>query len=533
MTSVLGARRWRSNAVPRVRPPAAPPWGHVIELELNGYGGGWTDVTADVLMSTTINWNYGIMSADPTSFMGDIGTLTFVLDNSENNVGATLGWYTPDGVHVRAGFRRGIRVRYRYKVPYTYDYYTKFVGRLIDAVPSPGRYAERQVACSCVDWMYEAVNSKLILPVQLAKRSDQVVSAIVATVPIPPGATQYDIGDSTFPFSLNNPSASQTTAGAELSRVCDSEAGKFYLRGLKNTEFMLARYEKRSARLVPIPVASFIGSMKGLSMVSDIRNKVKVTAHPTSSDPSNVVLYSKPGTLSIFLAAGQTVKVVGRYVDPAVRGAVSVSGTAMVDPPVINVDYGLNSAADGTGTNLSANLVMAATFGSNQVEYLMTNTGVVGGFVWLLQARGIGLYDYVPTSAVQINASSIAQVGESIISLDQPYQNDLAIADAIAQFWLGVWSTPGFASGRLQFTPHDLTEMDLAMSLEPGDPIAVSEEVTGVNGIYYIMDAAGASEENNWGTFEWGLQRALTSNYWTLGVAGFTELGISTILAPL
>lgn len=531
MVSILGGRRWRSNAVPRVRPPATGPYGHRWDMELNGPGGGWTDVTADVLLKPTGKIAYGISGTGPTDLMAKTGAMSFALNNAENNTGGVIGYYTPDGTHVRPGFSRGIGVRYRYVVPNSYDFYLKFVGRLLYPQPEPGRQAGRSVDVDAVDWMYDAGNAKLNLPVQTNKRADEVLNTILNSLPTSPGYRSFDVGDSTFTYALNN-RGEQPVASAEILRLMQSELGRFYLKGGLNTDFMTARFERRGARLVPFPVASFIGTMKGLVPKNDIRNKAIVTGHPSTTDVSDVILYSKPSVSNPSVQPAQQLKISGRYTDPTNRNA-KVSALSHVLPLVAGTDYKMTANADGTGADLTANFSVVPTVGANQTDFVVTNNGVVVAYVVILQQRGKAIYDYTPTPLTQQNAASILLNGESVVSLDMVYQPDLAIVDAVAEYLVDTWSTPGFAAAELKFTPHDRAELALCMSLEPGDPISISEDVTGVNGVYYIQAVEISILENGWAAFEFSLQRALVSDYWTLGVSGHSELGITTVLAPL
>jgi hypothetical protein len=496
---------------------------------------GWTLVQRDVLINPSIRLSYGISGSGPTDLVASTGTLSFALDNSEHNSAGLLSYYSTDvPAACRPGFRRGIGVRYSYRPANTYNYYRKHVGRLINADPESGQYESRRTLCDSADWMNEAANVRPTVPAQIGKRADEVLPLIMAAVPRQPTYTSFDIGDSVFPYALDNSRSEGTTVAAEIQRICQSEFGRFVLRGTLNQDGMIARFEKRSARLVPLPVAMFTGTMQDLKPSAMLRNRVKVTAHPRRVDSVNTtVLYSKPDTSNPAIGPGKTITVRGRYTDPSNPNA-RVGGTDMI-APVATTDYLLNAQADGLGADLTANLSVLATFGANEVEYRLTNTGGVQGFITKLRNRGRGIYDYDPFDAVEIDQASIDLIGESPITLDMPYQADIATAAAVAEFLVDTWLTPGASEARLRFIPRDEAEMAVAMSLEPGDPIAVSELVTGVNGVYYIQQVnLTVDEPGSYKTvFDWVLQRALVQNYWQLGVAGFSELGISTVLAPL
>lgn len=488
----------------------------------------------DVLINPAVRVSYGIAGAGPLDLVASPGTLSFALNNSEANSAGLLGYYSTENANCRPGFRRGIGARYRYRVPDTYRIYTKFVGRLVSAEPTAGQYLERRTHCDAVDWMNEALSFLPSVPVQINKRADQVLAALVAVVPRQPTFISFQVADSIFPYALDNSRSESSPVLTEINRICQSEFGRCYLRGGLNNNGTTLIFEKRSARLTPLPIASFWGTLQGLKPDSKLRNRVKVTVHPRRVDAvDTTVLFSKPSQSNPAVNPAQTIKITIRYNDPA-SGASRVGGTDM-RALVATTDYLMNAAADGSGADVTANFTAVAVFGANQADCYITNNGGTVGYVTKLQGRGRGIYDYDPITAESFDAPSIADIGESLITLDQPYQSDFAIASAIADYLVDTWLTPGASEIEMEFTPRDDVEMELAMSLEPGDPVSVSEIVTGVNGVYYIQNVDLSVEEpGSYKTvFKWGCQRALVQNYWTLGVAGFSELGITTVLAPL
>lgn len=520
--------------------PVYPGTGHIIELELNGVGGGWTSVAQDVLISPAIHLEYGIGGAGPTDLVASTGQLSYAHNNSEENSAGVLGYYTPDGVNCRPGFKRGIRVRYSYRVAGTNKFYIKFLGRLINADPTPGVEGERRTLCDAVDYMNELASFHPNVAMQLNKRADQSWAAVEAALATHPTYTSYDVADSTFPYSLGNAKSEASSALTEAQRHAQSEFGRIYMKGLLHVagvdliEGTMLRMEKRSARLVPQPLATFLGPQQGLTPTSNIKNRAKATAHPKRVDTTDtVVLYSKPSQSNPAVQPAQVIKMSGRYSDPTSR-STKVGGTDM-RTPVASTDYLMNGAQDGTGADLTGSFTVVAVYGANQVEYTITNTGGTLGYITLLQARGRGIYDYDELDAVVEDLASIAQVGVNLVDLDMPYQSDAAISAAVAEFLVDTWVTPGMSEVRVRFIPSNEDEMDLAMSLEPGHPIALSEVVTGVNGVYYIQRVSISVEEPGSlkTVFDWLTQRALVVDYWQLGTAGFSELGITTILAPL
>jgi hypothetical protein len=526
------ARRWRTNAVPRELPPATPPYGHFYELELNGPGNGYTYVSRDVLANVSSRLSYGIRGTGPTDLVAGIGTLSWSMDNSQANSAATLGYYTINHASCRPGFRRGIGVRYRYRVPNTYRVYTKFVGRLLNADPEAGEWSDRRVTCEAGDWMLEAAGAPISLPTQLNKRADELLALVAAAVPRQPTYTQFDIGLSTFPYSFDNSRSESDSALTMIQKIAQSEPARCYMRGGLGLNGTILRGENRSSRLTPVPVAAFYGTQQGFRPQTKPRNRAKVVIHPRDVGPNNTtVLCSKADTSNPQINPGETIEITLRYTDLALR-ASRIGGTDYQNPITATTDYLFNALANGSGADLTANLSVVTTFDANQAKFRCTNTGGVLGFLTKLQGRGRTLKDYDPQTAEDSDAASIALEGESLISFDMPLQSDFLVAQAVAQFFVDTWAAPGAIEVDVRFIPKDDAEMELAMSLEPGHPISLQENVTAVNGVYHIQ-SVDIEIDGDKTVFEWGCQRALVQSYWSLGTVGFSELGISTVLAPL
>jgi hypothetical protein len=521
---------------------------HKFDLELNGIDGGWTEVSEDVLLdSPGVSLQYGIAGTGPLDLVASIGTMKFSLNNSEDNSAGKLGFYSPRHSNCRPGFQLGIRVRYSDLIPGSSDGYGKFIGRLQDIEPMPGRYRDRKTTCIAADWFNEAAITKYNAPTQINQRTDQILSTILALVPRQPDSTSFDVADSTFPYALDNGPVERSTVITEIQRLCQSEYGRCYMKGGLNLWGKL-RFEKRTARLTPSPIASFDGTMQDLDSggsASKIKNKAKVTAHPRRVDgAATTVLFAKPSQNNPLVAPLATIRISGKYVDPGNPNA-RVGGTDMV-APVATTDYLMNANADGSGADRTANFTVTAgpPYGANQADFVITNThATLPGYVTKLQIRGRGLYDYDPLEAEEKNQESIDLIGESLVSLDMPYQSDFSVTKAIAQFLVDTWSsheggteTEGASTGVTEISikrvPRTEAELTALMALEPGEAITVIEELAVVNDVYFIQ-SVGIKIAGDKTTFDFDLQRALVQNYWALGSAGFSELGQTTVLAPL
>ncbi|MBA2628404.1 MAG: hypothetical protein H0U85_10350 [Gemmatimonadales bacterium] len=489
----------------------------------------WIDVSRDVRISEPVELDYGIRGSSPVDLVAGIGTLTFALDNSEANVAGTVGWYSFDHVNRWPAFRLGMRVRL------TIDERVKFVGTLDYAEPVPGRSGSRLVRCRAVDWMDEATRCRITgIPAQVGKRGDEIFAAIVAAIPRQPEAVSVGLGRDRFDYALDSGRDEKTNAATEFQRLCQSELGHIYLRGDGTLVF-----EGRHARIGnPVNVATFDGT-KIVALAADrarneVVNRVQVTVHPRRVDASPVVLFELLNSAEV--APGQTIMILGPYRDPLLRAA-RAGGTDMV-PPVAGTDYTAFTVAGGTGIDVTATLTVVTSFGGTGVRFDITNNGTRVAYVNKLQARGIGLYDYEPAVVIVEDATSQADYGLNEMSLDMPYQSRPGRGEGIGSYILSLQrnALTNLRSVTVEGnTSDDL--MDQALDREISDRIGVAESVTGLSTAdrvgYYINAVSLSLRDKDRITVTWTLTPADTGRYWILGVPGYSELGVTTLPAPV
>ena len=161
------------------------------------------------------------------------GTLTFALNNSATNSAQLRGYYSPAGPYVRGGWQLGIRVRVSLQDPATSTWYVRFVGSIVTMTAEPGIYGSRRVLVQATDWLDEAARARVSgLTTQISKRSDEIVSLLIANVTRQPEATSIATGRDTFAYALDTArDDSPNPVLQEIARVTASELGYFYQKG--------------------------------------------------------------------------------------------------------------------------------------------------------------------------------------------------------------------------------------------------------------------------------------------------------------
>lgn len=259
---------------------------------------------------------------------------------------------------------------------------------------------------------------------------------------------------------------------------------------------------------------------------AQIYNSVQFTVYPRYVDlTNNTVLFNYPSTIQ--LAPGETKSnLVGRYRDPI--AVARVNGRDM-QAPVAGTDYLANSLEDGTGTNLTADLFVVATYGTESVTYNLTNTGASQLFVTKLQARGRGIYTYDPLSQVIADTSSQNEIGINELRLDQKYIRNPNTLVSYGQAILDQYRSGALEPDSVLFLANWNPQMAcMAIEMEPGDSFALQNLDAGLAGDYFINGVEYRYESGKL-FVTWVPKSANYSdgNYWTLDTS---ELDVSTVL---
>lgn len=470
-----------------------PYYSVTIEAELNGIGGGWTALSDDVLNSVPIQISYGIDGSGPLDRIAGTGSAVFALDNSEENSAATQGYYSPDNAGVRGGWGVGIRIRV--SITYSGTTYYKFIGTLESIAQLAGHQTTRTVVCTVLDWMDEAAKQKTAnIPTQTGKRTDEIISTIVANMTRQPVSASYAAAQLEYPYALDTSEDESTSAMTEIAKAVYSDMGYLYIIGDTSSGGVL-RYDDRRVRQSAASVLTTLSDTAEINVKrarSEIFNRVKVSANPRRADANaTTVLYQYDSAQLLALGPSESATIIGQYRDPDQR-AQRVGGVDLVSP-VAGTDYAFGT---GTGdTSLTADLGVSVSAGGNSVIITLTNNAAVSGFVTLLQIRGRGLYAYDPVTVQATDNASRTAYGESVLTLDLPHEARQHVASSMASVFLDAYKDPRTYINSVSFDANASDAlMTAALAREPGDLVSIAETETGlnvnqfINGVRYEID---------------------------------------------
>lgn len=498
----------------------------------------WTDVTADVAGWAEIGCEYGLPGDRPDDVLARTGDLSLTLKNGETNAARTIGYYSPGHADCRSGFKVGIPIRF--SLGYYDRTFYKFRGRVDAIEPTAGLYGARETRLRAVDWMEEPATSPLPkLGTETNLRYDEALQTILDAMAQPPAFVDLAQGRDEFPYVFDAARSSNSPSLSEIARVVRSERAYLYPVGDEDGGGTLKGEHRHSRALDDTIGATLDGSMYELTAGRsrrDIVTAVTVTIHPRRIDTAaTTVLFALDADVVPRLGPGETIEWRAGYRDPD-SPIARIGGTNIVTP-VASTDYVMNSAEDGSGTDVTASMVVEFTHAGVFGVFRITNPTNADVYVRTLQIRGKGLYQYADLLCRSESAEGLVEYGENHVALDMAYQTDPQVGQGVADWVQATWSQETTGVSRLSFLANRSDALLLAaLTVEPGTAVCISEAATGVDfdddiANYYVHRVRYALTEGDILRVTWTLAPADRERFWILDEPGRSELDETTRLA--
>ena len=507
--------------------------------------GTLTDVTADTRAAgQPIELQYGIQGSSPHARIAQTGIMSWALDNSVKNSHGAQGAYTPGHANQLAGWDLGNEVHL--KITYSGTTYWKFSGRLYDITPDAGQYGRQAVLCRAVDWMDEASRAKVRgVAIQTDKRADELIDSLVTTsVTNQPNATDLNTGQSTFAKSFDNLQDAETSVLTALQDCVISELGYLYVKG-DTTQGGTLKFEDRHARpKAGLAAATFNNTMGQLQVIRNrdgIINRVYVVVHPRTTDGSVSVLYELTTTNEApSVPVASTITINCPFKEASIN-AYRVAAENLVTP-VSGTDWIANTAADGSGTNITSDVaVTILSSAANSAELqIVNNHPTATAYLTTLQVRGTAVRDVTETVLSASDTPSQLKYGETDSRIDMKYESTAGeFGNQIAKWILNIYKEPDYSIQDFKISSNKSDYlMTHSLAREPGDKITLTETMTGISAtgtgsaeIGYFINGVNmtirppATIETRW-TLAPGKGQAA----WFLDTVGASELGVTTMV---
>jgi len=471
----------------------------------------WSDRSADVVRAP-ISGGWGIRGISPLDLIADTGELVFLLNNQDD-------LYIPGLGSSLSGWGRNTPVRLW--VALDGDDYVRFRAYVDSLDIVSETFNRKWVKVTCVDWLDYAAKHPLITPtIGATKRADEGITTVVSAMSLAPQATSYETGVETF-LSIFDSVTPKTRAYSELSKLVKSEIGYLYLqkdrangetlvfedRHYRNGRRSLNQFASIDSDLLletgdellletgdDLLLESsvfgdvvFDNTMRSLEIQygRNVLNHLTVTAYPKSTDASDVVLFNLEEPIA--LTPGVAYPFRSNYSDPD-SGNQAVADSSNMVTPVATTDYLMNTAKDGSGSNITADLTVTATYGTEGVSYSLLNANADIGYVTFLQARGKGVYQYNPIQDISSNAASITSYGYQPDKLDQRYQQTPELGSLFGDAVTDFERDPRTELRRVSFVANRSQALFLQfLSIDVGHLVHIKVDDAGKDGYFYVQ----------------------------------------------
>lgn len=142
----------------------------------------------------------------------------------------------------------------------------------------------------------------------------------------------------------------------------------------------------------------------------ELRNDIRITGWPRQATAANTELWKLNNVPLI--DAGETLTI---WAEHNYEGEPCPASS--ITTPASTTDYTANTAADGGGTDKTAQISITPTVYATRTKLAITNNDAAGVYLTLMKLRGTGLYAYSPVTVQESDSSSISEYGKQTFQL--------------------------------------------------------------------------------------------------------------------
>lgn len=306
----------------------------------------------------------------------------------------------------------------------TYDgfTYTVFTGWVRDIRPQPDRQQVIISGYDGIDWL-DAQNVPL-----LALQTDYAVSAAISDlinaagwpfvdtsgwilgtselgVDTYLGSTVIETNGDEMPYFWGDP---EKTIWEQIGDIGEAFAGNPFV----SADGTFA-YNDRAASgdtLVSLDQSEILRDIEMPQPWDELRNDIRITGYPRQATAANSELWKL--NYVPLIGAGETLTIWAEHNydgDPCPASSITT--------PASTTDYTANTAEDGSGTDKTAQIAIVKTVYATVTKLEITNNDAASVYLTLCKLRGTGLVAYSGVTAVDTDATSIADYGKITFKL--------------------------------------------------------------------------------------------------------------------
>ena len=501
--------------------------------------GDFTDAHDDITSAVlSLSWERGRDYASQLQGKSRAGKLTATLVNTDgkyspNNTSSALTGNILPGRTVR--LLAGPDEAFPYEFPISFEDQVKWQGKLDRIKPSPAAKGVKTATLTALGVLGFINQFDVQLATQTSRRTDQAIGDILDGVGWPADDRNLDTGLTTMTrFWISGKKAIDA-----IRLVEETEAG-FIVEDRDGDVGFQNRHHRLTASASTTSQATFsdasgatytYSALEQTDPLSTIVNHVEASSKVYDTG-SVAVLWTHPetGSSSPTLAPGEAKIFEATYPNPSTAtNAVEVNAWTT---PAATTDVLANTASDGTGTNLTSDITIAASKTAQRMAITLTNSAT-GSDVYLtkIQARGTPVTVKDPVVVRAIDTASQTAHGDRKYTAATEFIPSSAEAQDWCDYQMAIYGSPipilkmtiqaGDDDNRFQTLVRDISDRITV--------VATNDAGMGINADFFIeAERHTVSRQNH--VVQWLLSPASGgySQFWVLGTS---VLGTDTVPA--
>lgn len=498
---------------------------YVVEVDWNNdadYGDTGEDITSRVL---SVEWTRGRDVASQLTGRSSGGHCTIILNNESGDYSPfnTLSPLTGNLLPAR-------KIRIRSTAPTAATLWTGFINK-IEPMPSLNVNLARIDAIGPLAHINRWKSSVLM---KTNRNTGDAIGDVLDDIGWSASDRTIDTGDTTMARWW----VDRIEPLNALRQIEDSESGFIY-EG-KDGKIIFEKRQHRFASPHTVSQATFSDAAAAARAYSAIReedplpfifNDLRATIKLYSVG-ALAVLWTHPesGASSPLVDVGEAREFWAQYPNPdSATTAVAVDAWTT---PVASTDLTANSAADGTGIDLSASIGIAVSKFGGAMKITLTNNSANKAYLTLLQARGTPVAVSDPVTISRSDSASQTKYGQRTYPAPGPWIPTTSEAKDYCGYHLSRFKDP---SALLEVTVYGarndthLTEILTRDISERVTVVASNDAGLGLNRDFFIEAEHHYIDKNRHHSVKWLLSDATQdAGFWVLGIS---TLGVTTKLA--
>ncbi len=332
-----------------------------------------------------------------------------------NNDGRYDGWNTASVLYPNVTYGRDIRITVRDWSTGTIE--PVFYGIISDIAPM-GYGGNRKVVITANDGWVFLRNYTAHVAVQQAIAPEDAIGLILDNINWPARwGRDLSISTDSIPYWW---ASGDKKAASEIEDVSESFLGNFFINASGQAAYKLRTTVDAVA--ADFPQEYILRDIANPQPWVNSRNIIRLKVHPRTLS-GTVTLYQLIGTQPLVLdGASNALALFGTYnYNNQTVPALSIVA------PVATTDYTMNTAADGSGIDKTADCTVVATNLGDTCKFVVTNNSGGSVYITKLQVRGVAVYEQNVTDVTcPSDPTTVTQPREFV--LDLKWLQDVNIA---------------------------------------------------------------------------------------------------------